>query len=209
MSDYFLSALNAWLNKADHNYIEGRFLWLNNAYDGASILLWLASEQLMKILLMQYDKDLSNECDNLNISFNKLDEKGRTYNHKVENLIRNINGKYSSIGIYSFESELKELHKNFNRRYYKNECYEISYSFIHRIDELYFNMRSKIYKDIHASTIDDLYFECCMQIEIFPKYFEYLFKDNKFVKTRPHPKVNKLVDKEVWTYNGIEIKQFK
>ena len=41
--------LNSWLQTSDRNYLSGRVLWLNSLIGGASNLLWLSVEQLVKI----------------------------------------------------------------------------------------------------------------------------------------------------------------
>jgi hypothetical protein len=50
---YYYFCLHAYLSRADHHYVEGRFLWANYAVDGSCILLWLAIEQLIKLNIIQ------------------------------------------------------------------------------------------------------------------------------------------------------------
>jgi hypothetical protein len=72
--------LNAWLQKADSNYIEGRLLWFHHFINGASNLLWLASEQIIKIVLLQKNIDaLSNASIDMEELFKKLDKEGKKW----------------------------------------------------------------------------------------------------------------------------------
>ena len=73
-------ALNAWLQKSDENYIEGRLLWLNHLVNGASNLLWLASEQIIKILLLQKEiENYSSESSDLTELHENLDKQGKKF----------------------------------------------------------------------------------------------------------------------------------
>ena len=88
-------ALNAWLQKSDENYIEGRLLWLNHLVNGASNLLWLASEQIIKILLLQKEiENYSSESSDLTELHENLDKQGKKFGHKVEKLIGAVNREY-------------------------------------------------------------------------------------------------------------------
>lgn len=85
-------SLNSWLQKSDQNYMEGRLLWLNWLVNGASNLLWLALEQIIKILLLQQKIDsLSNKASDLDELHSILDREGKKIGRDVHGLIENIN----------------------------------------------------------------------------------------------------------------------
>lgn len=85
-------ALNAWLQKSDGNYMEGRLLWLNHFVNGSSNLLWLASEQIIKILLLQKEiENYSSRNSDLTELHENLDKRGKIFGHNVEKLIGTIN----------------------------------------------------------------------------------------------------------------------
>jgi hypothetical protein len=153
-------ALNAWLQKADQNYMEGRLLWLNMLVNGASNLLWLSSEQLIKILLLQKNIDpLSDSSSNLNDLHNKIDREGKKLGHDVHKLIAKVKLEYSDLDLTGFEPMLIKLQEYFYRRYVVNSGSSISLNLLDEVDDFYFQVRSKIDPEIGLGTIDEIFIQ--------------------------------------------------
>lgn len=93
-------ALNSWLQKADQNYTEGRALWFHLMFDGSCNLLWLASEQMMKILLLQKDfQHTSFDGQDVNLILSQFDRAARNFGHNLERLLVRFDGAYPEINI--------------------------------------------------------------------------------------------------------------
>ncbi len=183
-------ALNSWLQKSDQNYIEGRLLWLNWLVNGASNLLWLALEQIIKILLLQKKvNNLSNKSSNLDELHNLLDTEGKKLGHDVHKLIAKINSEYPDLDISRFESVLKKLQEYFYRRYVVREGSSISLLMLDKIDELYFILRDKVDSDIGLGTIDEIYIQRKHDWGHPLSAFAYAYLQNKYFKTRKHKEI--------------------
>jgi hypothetical protein len=152
--------LNSWLQKADSNYISGRLLWLNNLIDGASNLLWLSCEQMVKILLLQRETDnISSECSDLDEMHANCDKKGRNFGHSVNNLSKQLVKEYSCINLTRYKPVLEKLHEYFFRRYAAREGSSIPLDLLNLVDEFYFELRSKVQSDVGLGTIDEIYIQ--------------------------------------------------
>ena len=184
------SALNSWLQKSDGNYIEGRLLWLNLFVDGASNLLWLASEQLIKILLLQKNIDtFSNQSSNSDELYKILDKEGIKLGHDVYKLIRNINKEYPHIGISKYEMTLKKLQEYFYRRYVVHEGSSISLLMLDDVDELYFLLREEVDPDVGLGTIDEIFIQRKHNWGHPLSAFAYAYLQNKHFRTRKHTEI--------------------
>jgi hypothetical protein len=183
-------SLNSWLQKSDQNYIEGRLLWLNCLVGGASNLLWLASEQIIKILLLQKNiDDYSKAAPTIDELYKLLDKKGIALGHKVHELIREINIEYPDINISKYESTLKKLQEYFYRRYVVNGGSSISMLMLDEIDEFYFLLRGKVESDIGLGTIDEIYIQRKHNWGHPLAAFAYAYLENKHFKTRKHREI--------------------
>ena len=129
-------ALNAWLQKSDGNYIEGRCLWLNQLIDGSCNLLWLSLEQIIKILILQKDiNQYSSTSQNLSELHRVIDNQGKQLGHNVKKLIKTINTEYPELDISRFEQTLNKLQEYFYRRYVVHSGSSISPMMLNEIDE--------------------------------------------------------------------------
>ncbi|WP_264552105.1 HEPN domain-containing protein [Flavobacterium sp. N2038] len=184
-------ALNAWLQKADQNYMEGRLLWLNDFIDGACNLLWLSAEQIIKILLLQKDISiLSNVSGDLDDLHNKIDTKGKKLGHDVHKLIANVKSQYPDLDLTTYESMLIKLQEYFYRRYVINTGSVISLNMLDEIDEFYFIVRGKIDAEIGLGTIDEIFIQRKHNWAHPISSFECAYHKNKHFKTRPHSPIN-------------------
>lgn len=183
-------ALNAWLQKSDRNYIEGRFLWLNLGIDGACNLLWLALEQLIKIILLQINIDtFSKKALNLEELHIILTIEGKKLGHDASILIKNINSKYSKLNITKFEQVLLKLQEYFYKRYVDNQNSSISFLMLEEIDELYFLLRNEVSPDVGVGTIDEIFIQKKHNWDHPLPIFSYAYQENKYFKTRKHTKI--------------------
>ena len=188
-SKWYLS-LNSWLQKADQNYIEGRLLWLNWLVNGASNLLWLSLEQMIKILLLQKRIDsLSSQVNNLDDLHNLLDSEGKKIGHNVHDLIQQIKKMYPDLDIDKFEETLKKLQEYFYRRYVVNSRSSISLLMLDNVDKLYFLLRSKVDSDIGPGTIDEIFIQRKYNWWHPLSAFAYAYLQNKYFKTRKHREI--------------------
>lgn len=111
-------ALNAWLQTSDKNYMAGRLLWLNHFISGDCNLLWLSSEQIIKILILQKEIDKhSGDSSDLTELHDNLNKQGMKLGHNVEKLIEKLNKEYPDLDISKFQETLKKLQEYFYRRY--------------------------------------------------------------------------------------------
>jgi len=197
-------ALNSWLQKADQNYIEGRLLWLNMFINGACNLLWLSSEQIIKILLLQKSIDnLSNSSSDLNILHGKIDKEGKQLGHNVHKLIAKVKLEYSDLDLSQFEPTLIKLQEYFYRRYVVNSGSSISLNLLNEIDDFYFQVRSKIAPEIGLGTIDEIFIQRKHNWGHPISSFIYAYHQNQHFRTRSHRPINYMSqDGKIITENG-------
>lgn len=183
-------SLNSWLQKSDQNYIEGRLLWLNWLVNGASNLLWLALEQIIKILLLQQKIDsLSNKASDLGELHSILDREGKKIGHDVHGLIENINTKYPHIDIAKYEETLRKLQEYFYRRYVVRGGSSISMQMLDSVDELYFLLRNEVDPDVGLGTIDEIYIQRKHNWGHPLAAFAYTYLQNNHFRTRKHKEI--------------------
>ncbi|AFU67758.1 hypothetical protein P700755_000754 [Psychroflexus torquis ATCC 700755] len=197
-------SLNSWLQKADSNYIEGRLLWLNWLVDGSCNLLWLACEQMIKILLLQEKIDTySAESTNMDELHKVLDKKGKKLGHDVGKLIAKINAEYPELDITKYKTTLEKLQEYFYRRYVINKGSSISMNMLNEVDEFYFLLRSKIYSDVGLGTIDEIFIQKKHNRGHFLPAFSYSYLHNKSFRSRKHRSINQMgPDGKVYMENG-------
>lgn len=183
--------LNSWLQKADHNYYEGRLLWLHMCLDGACNLLWLSCEQMIKILLLQKKIDeISSKSKNLNELHKKLDRLGKSINHDAKKLIKELENEYPDLDINKFIPVLEKLQEYFFRRYVVHQGSSISLMMIKEIDEFYFLLRNKVEANVGLGTIDEIYIQKKHKWKHPLEAFAYAYIDNKSFRSRKHRVIN-------------------
>ena len=184
-------ALNAWLQKADSNYIAGRALWLNMLINGSCNLLWLASEQIIKILILQKNVDSyprsNSDSSVLHIS---LDEECKKLGHSVNKLILRVNADYPNLNISKYETVLGKLQEFFYRRYVVNSGTSISLDILNEVDEFYFLLRSQIGPDVGLGTIDEIHIQRKHKWKHPLDSFAYAYQHNNHFKPRKHREIN-------------------
>lgn len=149
--------LNSWLQKADWNYILGRFLWFNMFIEGACNLLWLSCEQIIKVLLIQKNAKKFSQCSNLKDVHLIIDKEGKKKGHSVAELVDSINIEYPELKIVKYKSVLEKLQEYFYRRYVVNSSLSISLNKTDKVDELYFLLRNKIEPEVGLGVIDEIF----------------------------------------------------
>ncbi len=191
---YLFLALNAWFQKSDSNYIEGRLLWQNHLVDGACNLLWLASEQVIKILLLQKnDNQYPEEKLNLNDLHKTMNKIAERYRHRVQKLINKINNEYTELDISKYENTLTKLHEYFHRRYVVNSSSSIPLSLIEEVDEFYFLLRDKVHADVGPGTIDEIHIQKKHRWQHPVPAFKYAYINNNHFRPRKHREINLLL----------------
>ena len=183
--------LNAWLQKSDSNYIAGRLLWLNAIIDGASNLLWLSCEQIIKIILLQKEIDsIASSCSDLNEMHVQCEKRGRKLGHSVNHLAKKIADEYPCIDLTNYKPVLEKLHEYFYRRYVVHSGSSISSEMLNSVDKFYFELRSKVEPDIGLGTIDDIYIQKKNGWGHSLPAFEFAYLQNKSFRPRKHRKIN-------------------
>lgn len=168
-------------------------MWLHLLVDGASNLLWLSSEQIIKILLLQKEiEQHSNRSANLSVLHDHLDKQGKELGHDVRKLIQKINQEYPDLDISRFERMLKKLQEYFYRRYVVHSGSSVSLLMLDEIDEFYFLLRSKVHAEVGLGTIDEIYIRRKHGWEIFPPAFTYAYQQNNHFKPRKHKEISLL-----------------
>ena len=197
-------SLNSWLQKADSNYMEGRLLWLNWLVNGSSNLLWLACEQMIKILLLQKEIDTySAESADMDELHKVLDKKGKKLGHDVGKLIIKVNSEYPELDISKYKTTLEKLQEYFYRRYVINKGSSISMKMLDEVDALYFLLRSKIHSDVGLGTIDEIFIQKKHKWGHPLPAFSYAYLQNKSFKSRKHRSINQMgPDGKIYKENG-------
>ncbi|MFN1584640.1 hypothetical protein [Vibrio rotiferianus] len=184
-------ALNAWLQKADSNYIEGRVLWLQHLVNGACNLLWLSSEQLIKVLLLQNEiEDISAKSENLTELHTRLEKRGRKLGHSADKLTTALCKAYPAIDIERFLATLHKLQSYFYRRYAVHSASSISLSMLTEVDEMYFLLRSQVLPEVGLGVIDEIHIQRKHQLGHPLHAFSYVYLNNDFFKPRKHRSIN-------------------
>ena len=185
--------LNAWLQKADWNYVSGRLLWLNALVGSASNLLWLSSEQIVKILLLQRGIDsIARRCADLDEMHTQCEAMGRSYGHDIGKLTSRLAEQYPSIQIDKYTSTLKKLHEHFFRRYVVRGSSSISMKLIKDVDAFYFELRDHIHPDVGVSTIDEIFIQRKHQWGHPLPAFGYAYFQNPSFRPRKHRSIRLL-----------------
>jgi len=183
--------LNSWLQKADSNYISGRLLWLNALIDGASNLLWLSCEQIIKIVLLQKEiDDISSVCFDLDEMHVECDKKGKHYGHSVNDLSKQLQNEYSHINLTLYKPVLEKLNEYFYRRYVVREGSSISLNTLNLVDQFYFELRGEVESDVGLGTIDEIYIQKKHAWGHPVPSFAYAYLQNKSFRPRKHRRIN-------------------
>lgn len=166
-------------------------MWLNQFISNACNLLWLSSEQIIKILILQKEIDkYSEDSSDLTELHDKLNEQGMKLGHNVEKLIKKLNEDYPDLEISNFEEPLKKLQEFFYRRYVVHSGSSIPVLMIDQIDEFYFLLRNKIHADVGLGTIDEIYIQKKHGwVHPLPA-FSYAYFLNKHFTPRKHREIN-------------------
>lgn len=196
-------ALNSWLQKADNNYIEGRALWFHFMFDGSCNLLWLASEQMMKILLLQKDfQHTSFDGQDVDLILSQFDRAARNFGHNLERLLVRFDEVYPEVNIRQFQWVLGKVQEYFYRRYVVNETTEIGLALINSIDQCYFELRSKVLPEVGLGLVDELRIDQKYNRPHGFSAFQYAYFRNSSFRGRRHSPLNLLIDGEVVCETG-------
>lgn len=226
---YFFS-LHSYLALADNHYVEGRFLWLNQAFNGAGNLLWLAFEQLIKILIIQnmIEKNSLHDIEIKGCSGKKIKVKydqnendlelmakildslffGIDSKHNLNSLLRSLKDD-TGIDLTEYNKCLTKINEFFKRRYVVNSGTSINPVMLDEIDRLFFYLRCFISHDIPQSFIDEIIFKRKYTIQEPIPFFGTLFHKNNYVVPRQYNDIiDRIPDGRVVAHNGIKFKEF-
>jgi hypothetical protein len=193
MNDIAYLALNAWLQKADGNYVAGRLLWLNQLVDGACNLLWLSAEQIIKILIIQNNiAEYSAQCPSLDLLHCRMEKEGKKLGHDTPKLLGRIGVEHCDLDISKFESALRKLQEYFHRRYVVNSGSSISLGMLNEVDEFYFLLRSKVHPDVGLGTIDEIHIQRKHGWGHPLPAFAFAYMHNNYFRPRRHRPINQM-----------------
>lgn len=226
---YFFS-LHSYLTLVDNHYVEGRFLWLNQAFNGAGNLLWLAFEQLIKVLIIQtkIEKNLLDEVYIKSDSRGKIKVKYDQNENDIEliaklldSLLFSIDSKHNlnsllntlkdntGIDLTEYKKCLAKINEFFKRRYVVNSGTSINPIMLDEIDRLFFYLRSFISSNIPQSLVDDIIFRRKYFVQEPIPFFGTLFLKNNFIVSRQYNDIiDRIPDERVIAHNGIKFKEF-
>jgi|TARA_R110002110_G_scaffold404983_1_gene623756 hypothetical protein len=199
-----ITILDLWLQKADENYISGRFLWMNILIIGSCNLLWLACEQLIKLLLLQkeIDFDISDSIHSDEL-YKQVNKKGKAIGHDVSKLIVQVNAVYPELNISKYEPTLIKLQEYFYKRYLTNKGSSITLNTLDDIDALYFLLRDQIEPRIIFGDIDQIYIKRKHNWKQNLPVHEYAYLENKSFRPRKHNEIRQVgADGLVYIENG-------
>lgn len=183
--------LNAWLQKSDGNYIAGRILWKSLLVEQAGNLLWLASEQMMKILLLQKNVGAySAAATSLADLHTRLDTEAKRLGHNTGSLFSSLGSEYTSLSIFHFQAVLDKMNDLFYRRYVVHSGNSISFNALDQIDEFYFLLRNEVLPDVGVGTIDEIHIQRKHGWPHPLASFKFAYLDNTHFKPRTHLEYN-------------------
>jgi hypothetical protein len=199
--------LNSWLQKSDQNYIGGRILWFQMLQDQSCNLLWLASEQMIKILLLQKNIEglskVSKNLDEMNMDLNKRVKK--RYGHRMDDLFRELENECKHLNLNKYKTSLEKINEFFHRRYVVNKNSSIPLYLIRTIDEFYFLLRNEVLPDVGLGTIDEIYIQRKHGWEHSIGSYEWAYKDNISFGARKHRSINYMTaDGKQYTEDGSD-----
>lgn len=223
----YFHSLNSFLALLDQHYVEGRFLWLNHAFNGAGNLLWMSFEQMIKLLIVQaqIEKNLIGEVkligqkeklrfdtneSNLKLRAQILDSLFRKIesNHKLDSLLNKLK-ETTEIDVLSKYTSLAKVNEFFHRRYVVHAGTSIDPAMLNEIDEIFFYLRSFVSIEIPQSFIDEIIFRKRYHIQEPIPFFATLFHKNNFIAPRKYNDVlDKIPDGRVIAHNGIQFRDF-
>ena len=173
----------------------GRLLGRSGGHLVGGNLLWLAFEQLAKILILQdriHDIPLPERApekrsQDLTDIFVILEEAKRIRpHHETAPILTELAVGYPDLDLAPYTSTVDKLQQFFSMRYYKDAGHTFSRQEIDVIDSLYFLLRDRVILDIGMGKVDTLLLrqrngklEPCSQFEAD------LFAQNKALRPRP------------------------
>lgn len=200
-------ALGAYLTTADRHYLDSRILWHSNSHFGASMPLWLAIEQMIKLYIVQ------SRVENRSLGSVRFKDKGATvtltynptesnmevafsllsrsfYNlspkHKPEPLVQHMQGL---LDISSYRRHLEKVNELYERRYYVNKGTSIPKGTFQKMDELYFKLRNAVSNNIPRSLMDEIAYQKKFDTGHPLRNFIYAYYENPYFQAKEHPMV--------------------
>jgi len=181
----------------------GRFLARGGAHLAAGNLLWLAFEQIAKVLILQKrlnsmalpegqpDKRVQDMTD----IFALLDSEAKRIRpyHEWPPLLGELTTLYPDLDLSSYERLLAKMQEFFSMRYYREAGHKFSCDEVDLIDSCYFRLRDRVVLDLGMGKIDVLYLlRANGKLDLRSPFEDDLFEKNKALRPRPacasHPK---------------------
>lgn len=192
MSAFHL-ALNAWLQTADTNYISGRLLWTQWLVDGASNLLWLSIEQMIKILVLQSNLPKLDSGNATSEQAHRAIDRAAlsiARDHSRTSLVAALSAAHPSIDLSPHLDTMAKLEEYYRRRYYINQGTSIGLMLLHKVDALYFVLRSHVAPELGVGTIDEIGIRRKHGWGQTLPAFEFAYRDNLSFAPRRHSVIN-------------------
>jgi hypothetical protein len=159
VSSRFDIALNGWLQCADGNYVSGRHLWWSDLFLGACNLLWLATEQMVKLLILEHMRATldqgSRDLDAIHRTLGRAAQ-GIDRNHRRVTLTAALAAELPHIDLAPYEAAMDKLQEFYMRRYVVHSGTSIRPELIHQIDHLYFHLRAFVPPSLGLGLIDEI-----------------------------------------------------
>lgn len=156
MKSFEYIPLSSWLGNADSLYLDARVLWLQvSGMGGGLILMWLAIEQLMKMLIFQWRIENDEHSSKTSAEmFKELDSWGRKINHRLSDILRELNTCYPNFFQPEEIATLKNVYDHFEARYVDNKSRGIEIKALNTLDDIFFKLRDLTSEDLPIGYMD-------------------------------------------------------
>lgn len=219
---YYYWCLHSYLSRADEHYVEGRSLWLQWMYDGASILLWMSVEQMIKLLITQSKIETGSleKFENKDLGLvvhDPLETDIKRVHALIDKEFYRIGSRHKldgfkaqlldvcGIDLSPYLTALEKLEEYFIRRYVQHNGSSLSGGNIEIIDEVYFLLRSKLDARVPMAYIDEIAWQKKVDGRHPAPYFPNAYIRNKHFASREHPVVNQaLGDGRIIAVDGVK-----
>lgn len=180
MQPYQYIALSSWLGNADMLYLDARVLWLQvSGMGGGLILMWLATEQLMKTLVFQERiKNGDLKAKKIEDVIIELTGWGKKINHSLSNNLAELYKFFPKLFTAEEQRSLEKVYDHFEARYADNKSRSIEIKALNTLDGIYFKLRDLISENLPISHMDMIDVHRQSTMYRMADYTKFAFQNN-------------------------------
>jgi len=186
MESFEYIQLSSWLGRADNLYLDARVLWLQiSGMGGSFILMWLAIEQMMKLIIMQerIKKMLHTSKSSLDLE-KELNGWGLEFKHNLSKLLKELEVSYPNLFTSTEIELLKKMHRLFEGKYSSSTPIGIHISSLNIMDCIFFKLRDLTSKDLPMSQMDMIDVNRNSTLNRLGDYVKFAYLDNPYFRKR-------------------------